>query len=316
MRQEVKAAASLTAAMVIVGSSVPAASIAGSHLPHNVAMELRYLLACLFIVPLCRMREGTLPLPPARDLAVMALQALAGVYGFNLLLLRGLQSTDAASAGIITGTTAAWMAVLSCILFKERPGFLSWSGIGLCVAGVLVVSGGPMDLAGGSLRGDALVLGAVLAESAFLLLRKGMSAPMTALSATTVMSLMGLALFLPGAVWELAASGMPAITPGDWLLLAYYGLVITVAAYLFWFYGVVRLSGAAAGAFTAIMPVSAVLLSALTLGDDITGRHMAGMLCVPAGLALLSLGAGRSGALSGQSSRAPESTDPLSSRSQ
>ena len=71
--------------------------------------------------------------------------------------------------------------------------------------------------------------------------------------------------------------------------MVYFGAVFTVLAYLFWFTGVARVSGAVAGAFTAIMPVTAVVLSCTFLGETFTLSHAAGMALVLGAIALTAL---------------------------
>ena len=59
-----------------------------------------------------------------------------------------------------------------------------------------------------------------------------------------------------------------------------YALVPTVGGFLLWYAGAARLTGMQAALTTALLPVSAVLLSALLLGEPVGGLQIAGMACV------------------------------------
>ncbi|MFA5906499.1 MAG: DMT family transporter, partial [Desulfobacula sp.] len=51
-------------------------------------------------------------------------------------------------------------------------------------------------------------------------------------------------------------------------------------AYIFWFQGVSRVSGSTAGVFTAVMPVSAVVLSCFFLKENFTLYHAVGGMLI------------------------------------
>uniref|UniRef100_B8DL58 EamA domain-containing protein n=1 Tax=Nitratidesulfovibrio vulgaris (strain DSM 19637 / Miyazaki F) TaxID=883 RepID=B8DL58_NITV9 len=280
--------------MVIVGSSVAAARFVSLTLPSHLVQELRFLVAACIAVPLLYRREGGLPRLPARDWGVLFLQAAAGSLLFNVLLLAGVARLDAAAAGVVTSTTPAVMALASLVLLRERPGPRTLAGIACCVAGVLVLRLAPVPGAAG---GDAalsltasgadgvgllLVLGAVCCETLFLLLGRTLRTPVSPLAASTACTLFGAVQFLPLALPQ--AHRVAELDVTGWLLVGYYGAVITVAAYIFWFRGVARVSAGTAGAFTSVLPVSALAFSALLLGEPVGWAHLAGVACVLCGI--------------------------------
>jgi len=54
-----------------------------------------------------------------------------------------------------------------------------------------------------------------------------------------------------------------------------------------WFAGMRRVRASTAAAFMAVMPVSALVLSYLLLGEGFRWAHVGGMACVLAGLAVV-----------------------------
>ncbi len=62
---------------------------------------------------------------------------------------------------------------------------------------------------------------------------------------------------------------------------------------MLWYAGLQKVSGTEASVFTALAPVSALLLAAAVLGETITANQMIGMACVL--IAVLSLGLRRAG---------------------
>ncbi|MUM77177.1 EamA family transporter [Pseudodesulfovibrio sp. F-1] len=280
--------------MILVGSSVVAGKIMVEELPVQFASALRFALALVILLPLLRMREGGLPRLSRRSWLILAVQGLCGSFLFTVCLLHGLALTAPSSAGVITATTPACMGLIAWLGMGERPTRRAGLGILLSVAGLLAVNAAS-DPGTGSMPfvGNMLVLGAVCFESFFLLLRKGVTEPLTPLAAATAVSLFGLVWFLPGAAWDLiftipASGGFGAVSVVGWVSVAYYGVFVTVLAYLFWFAGVTRVSAATAGVFTSVMPVSALILSAAILGESVGLSRIVGCACVLAGLVLIS----------------------------
>ena len=93
-------------------------------------------------------------------------------------------------------------------------------------------------------------------------------------------------MFLPGALIQAGGAGL-RISWSDWLAVGYYGIVVTVLAFLLWARGVARVPAGTAAAFTGLIPVSALALSALALGEAVTGGHLVAAALVVAGIVAL-----------------------------
>jgi len=282
----------LSLAMVLVGSSVVAGKVMVAELPVHLASALRFALALAVLLPLLRIREGGLPRISRRSWLLMGAQSLCGSFLFTVFLLYGLERTGPSAAGVITATTPACMGIIAWLFLGDRPTRRTGAGILLSVLGVASVnlagvSGG--GVAGSDpLTGNLMVLAAVAFESLFLLLRKTVAEPLSPLAVSTIISLYGLLWFLPGGIVEAANTDLSAVSLTGWLTVGYYGLFVTVLAYLFWFAGIVRVAASTAGVFTAVMPVAALALSALVLGEPVGWPQLAGCGLVLCGILLLS----------------------------
>jgi drug/metabolite transporter (DMT)-like permease len=166
------------------------------------------------------------------------------------------------------------------------------SAVGLATVGVLAVAW--TGRAPGSLIGVAMILGAVICESVFILLNKRMVQPLAPLPQTMMMTALGFVLAVPLALFEPApiVPSLSALGP-----LLWYALVPTVGGFLLWYAGAARVTGGEAAAVTAVAPITAVALSALWLGETIRIGQVSGMAAVVLAIMLL--------ALSGQKKRKP-----------
>jgi len=215
---------------------------------------------------------------------------------FTLFLLWGLRLTSALDAGLITSTTPAAMAIMALLILGERLRTRSALGVALAVSAMAVVNllGGDQAAAlgqgGQRWLGNLLVACAVLGEAVFLLVRKRLSPGIPNLTVAAALCILGLLMSLPLGLIEALDFDFRAVSLGGWASIAYFGLLFTVLAYFLWFRGVSQVSGGTAGVFTAVMPVSALGLSHLFLGETLTWPHLVAGLMVIAAIVLISLG--------------------------
>ncbi len=275
----------LAASMAIVGGSVVAGKVVADGLPLHLASAVRMALAAGALLPLTWKADGGLRLPSKRDLTALGLCAFTGVFLFNLFLLWGLRLTGAAEAGVITATTPAVLAVVALIMLGERPGKAGWLAIALSAAGLLVLQGRP-DGFSGSLAGTVLVLAAVVCEALFTVYGQRVSGSLSPLATSFWVNALALAMFVPGAAIEAVGFDWTAVTLGGWLAILYGGLGASALAYVLWYAGLARLGAAKAAPHTAMMPLAALALSALLLGEEVGLRHLVGMALVGAALAV------------------------------
>jgi drug/metabolite transporter (DMT)-like permease len=291
MKPIIRAYFDLGAAMAIVGSSVVFGKTIVAAFPVFLASGLRFAIAGLLMAPIVFKTSKDWRILTKKDWCILVLMALTGQVIFTVLLLLGLKRTSAVEAGIITSLTPAAMAAVSWMLLREKLNPRTILGIALAVLGVLAVNGllvpsGPAAPTN-HLWGNLLVLGAVMGEAFFLLLRKTIPPSISSLTLSGLLSMLGFIMFLPLALWQAVGFDFSKPDLWDWGAIAYFGAVFTVVAYILWFRGVAQVKGTTAGAFSAVMPVSAVILSTLFLGETFTWTHALGILLVLGSIGLL-----------------------------
>jgi drug/metabolite transporter (DMT)-like permease len=294
LSQRLKGMALCALAMVTVGSTVVASKVIAGGLPPFTATALRFAMALPVFLVLLRLTRTPWPQPGRRDLALLLCQAGLGSVGYTVLLILGVRWAPAASAGVVAGTLPAVAALVAVVALRERPGRFLVGSIVLATAGVLAIS---WPAAGSAAAGDSkapaalignlLVLGAVVCEAMFILLNKRLRVPVRPLALSTLMTAFGLLLSLVPALFERAwEHPLPAEALAG---VAYYALVPTVLGFVLWFAGSSRLRGAEAALFTAVLPVSALALAALWLGESISLAQIGGAACVLGAVGLASL---------------------------
>ncbi|HYE48514.1 MAG TPA: DMT family transporter [Azospirillaceae bacterium] len=277
----------LTLAMAIVGSTVVASKLIAAGLPPFTATALRFAVAFPLFLALMKLTGAAWQRPDRRDRVLLLVQAGAGSVGYTTLLITGLSLGTAADAGVVIGTLPVVSAAIAVLVLGERPDRRFLLALVLAAGGVLAIT-----LRGGAegpraWLGTVLVLGAVLCEGLFILLNKRLRTDVPPLALSTLMTGLGLAVALGPALLERPWRLDP--DPAALGAVLYYALVPTVGGFLLWYAGSARVSGAEASLFTALAPVTALLLAAAVLGEPVGAGQAVGICCVLAAVLILAV---------------------------
>jgi drug/metabolite transporter (DMT)-like permease len=265
------------------------AKVLVSILPVFVLATLRLGLAAMVLGPLLLVRERGLPRLSARERRLLVLQAFAGIFAFNTLLLWGLRLTSATAGAIVTSTTPAVAAALGVLVLGESWTRVQAAGIGLTVLGLaaLGASGVAPDGRGAApLVGNLLVFGAVVGEAVYVVCGRALAPRLSPLAVATGLTVLGFVMFLPLGLAELPEAPLAELSVGQWAAVAYYSVAVTVVAFWLWARGIARVPASTAGLFTGFMPLTAVTLSVLVLGEPVRWGYLAGGVGVVAGVVL------------------------------
>ena len=265
-------------ALALVGSLVAASDLVEGY-PLAAGQAVRYTLAGLALLTIARWR---LPRLRPRELAGLVALSATGLVLFNLFVVEGVRETDPATVGVIVGCVPVVLAFAGPLL-ERRP--LSWRVV---VAAVVVAAGaaGVQGAGGGiSATGLLLSLGALACEAAFSLLAVPHLARLGPLAVSTYACLFAIPLL---AVWSLVADGASVPLPDaeQAAAIAYLGLGVTTCGFLCWYSAVGLLGVERAGLFSGVLPVSALVVSALLGVAEITPERLAAVAVVAGGVTL------------------------------
>jgi drug/metabolite transporter (DMT)-like permease len=279
----------VTAALVWGGSIVAQKFSLGSFSAVEVSV-LRGTGALAILIPLWWWQEGGTVKFSARDVWLFFLLGL-GVLGNHLLTLFGLRYIGAAAAGVIIGASPVITALLSSLLIRDVPFSAVWAGCALSFAGVALVSGGGGDAAveGNPWLGGILV---VLGLVSWALYTIGGRRTMERFSPLTVnWTTLGLSILLQiPLLWtdqKMVLAGAASVPVSGWVALLYLIVFATALGQQAWLYGVQGVGPSRAGVFVNLIPVSALVFSALILGEHIGLKEVAGIVLIFAGVWLV-----------------------------
>ena len=292
MRRPSDAAAysALTVAAFVWGGSIVGQKVALDAFSAVETSVLRGIGALAILIPLWWWQEGLRAKFAPRDMLVLAALGM-GVLGNHLLTLLGLRYIGAAAAGVIIGASPAITAFLSALLIRDVPFTTVAGGCLLSFAGVALVSGYGGEGAGGSNPwiGGVLVLLGLVSWSLYTIGGRRIMERFSPLTVNWTTLLISLVVQLPllATDHKFLVNGASTVPVSGWMAMVYLIVFATALGQQAWLYGVKGIGPSRAGVFVNLIPVSALSLSAVVLGEPIGGKEIAGIVLILAGVWLV-----------------------------
>ena len=272
--------------MILFGSATPLSKLVTQHFPVFIAGGLRVLLAFLVLLPFIKISD--LKNYHNRDRWLLLSIALFGVLGFTASMLYGMKLVSGVTGSIVMSTTPAVTATLSVLFFKDEITWKKVAALALAIAGVLILQLNAHETGGNHpWPGVLLIFAAVCCEAGYTLMGKALTKNFPPEEISGLSALIAAVLFVPFATWQGSELHFEKISFSNWLALATYGLVTMGLGSVLWYKGITRVDGTVAASFMGVMPVSALLLSYLLLGEPFRWVHLAGFALVFSGVLLM-----------------------------
>lgn len=185
--------------------------------------------------------------------------------------------------------------LLSVLLLKERVSRLQLLGIGLSIAGLLLVTGSSLNREGlAPPVGNLLVFGSVVAWAAYTFQGKKLVSTFPWLVVTTASISAGILWLLPLAISELWLQGMPHLHGDGLVQLLYLGGASSALGYGLWNYGLRFLDASQAAPYINLIPVVGLILSIIVLNEPPSLIQVGGGALTLCGVWLSNMGQGHS----------------------
>ena len=281
--------AKMTLAALFWGGTYITGKIVATQMNAPEAALWRFLIAVVALLALNALQHQRLPRLTAPQWAAVACLGLAGVTLYNLFFMYGLQSVQASRASLVIALCPAATMFGAVLFMGDRLTAGKLAGTALALVGVAIEmsNGNPRTLLEQGIgRGELALFGCVILWAFYTLLSKRALSNLTPLAATTYAAIAGTAMLVIVALarGELA---IPHVSTGAWLSLAYMGIFGTAMAFTWYLEGVGALGPARAAIFVNLVPVAAITLGVVLLGERLTVPIVVGACLVVAGIWLI-----------------------------
>lgn len=201
------------------------------------------------------------------------------------LIFTGQTVLGAGVASVLNATTPFWTIIIANAFTRDEKA--SWNK----VAGVLLGIGGTAIMIGPGLIAGlggpawakfALIGAAISYAIALIVARRFRGMPSTLVATGQVST--STVIMIPVALLANGTSGMVDLSALAWLSVLALALLSTSLGYLLYFTIIARAGATNASLVTLIVPMSAILLSAIFLGERLHLFEVAGMALIAGGL--------------------------------
>jgi drug/metabolite transporter (DMT)-like permease len=283
----------LLLATLVWGSVHPTVKFALTELTSVQLALLRPMCACLILVALALVTGRSERVVGALRAAPGTLVAL-GLLGFALsggLTALALGYLPAGVTSLITNSSPLMVVFGGLVLARQHVGQLPIIGTATGFGGLALLTFSDFQLSGdarATLTGTILALGSAAAWAVYTALarRLGGADPLATTAVTSAFGTLAVAaIAVPSQDWtRLAQVSVPVLAATVWS-----GAIATGCTYAAWSFALRRLPAVAVAPFGYIIPVSAVAISHVWLGEPLTGSVLIGGALVLAGVALTQL---------------------------
>ncbi len=268
---------------------------AGTYLAGKRAMEelspattilWRFLLSGTVFVFILLLTPGP-KLPPRSEWRrTLWLGLLAGPVN-QMLFFTGLARTPAAHGALLYAMTPLGVYVTSLLRGQERPSGRAAAGIVTAFTGVVVLLlGRGLASARGSVVGDLLILGAVVAWVLYTTEGRPFAASYGPIRATAWSMVAATLLMLPLAPFALKPGEVLGASLGAQGSVVYVAMLTSVVAYLLWYYALSKVPASKVAIFSNLQPVATALAAWGLMGEAPHWELAVGGVLVIAGVRL------------------------------
>jgi drug/metabolite transporter (DMT)-like permease len=279
----------LTLMALLWGGTFIGGRIASPEMSAVTAALWRYGLAIVALLIVAYALEGGLARPTPRQWLGVVLLGFTGVFAFNLCFMYALAHMPASRASLIMALNPAVTLAGAALFLHERLTRNKILGIALALVGVAVVlgRGNPMHLVGGGIGiAEIVMFGCPVFWAANTLIARRMLPTMSPIAATTWSAIVG------GVMLAVVAAFTGALMADGaswraWAAIAFVAIFGTALAFVLFYDGVRHIGAARTSVFINLVPVFAVALGVLLLGEPLELSMLTGGALVIGGIFLL-----------------------------
>lgn len=225
-----------------------------------------------------------------RDRIDLVWLGIVGHCMYQLFFVGGVARTSVSNGALIIGATPVAIATVSALLGREKIGALHWIGAAVSVTGIYVVVGRGASFGGATVTGDLLVMISVACWTMYTLGGGHLIKRHSPLYVTGMSMAIGAVPYALLALPQIVRMDWAAVSAWTWTALVLSALLALCLSYLIWYMAVQRIGPARTSTFSNLVPIVAIAVAAVWLGEPLTAAKLTGAGLVLTGVFLTRLG--------------------------
>ena len=254
--------------------------------PATIAF-FRFFGAAILLFPLMWVKERNRQKPTLKDYGLFAVLGLTGIAIYNICFFLATKHAPVIKSSLFIASNPVLIVLLSGVFLKENITRNNIIGMAIALTGVvfIITDGHLLSLFQlGFAPIDFVLMGAVVSWALYSVVGKIVLKKYSSVESTTYAVAFGTLFLLPFALVETSWQDVQQATSTTWFAIAHMSILVTVVSFVMYYNGIKEVGAAKASIFINVMPVSAVIMATIFLGEIFTWAHAVGAVFVLSGV--------------------------------
>ncbi len=255
------------------GSAFIAGKVAVKDFEPATVAFLRFLGASILLFPIMWLIEKNRKKPTLKDYGLFAVIGLTGIAVYNICFFIATKHAPVIKSSLFIASNPVLIVLLSGLFLKETITKNHMIGMVIALTGVtfIITDGHLLSLFQyGFETIDFVLLGAVISWALYSVVGKVVLKKFSAVESTTYAVAFGTIFLFPFAYMETSWQDVLNANFSTWIAISHMSIFVTVVSFIMYYYGIKEVGAAKASIFINVMPVSAVLMATIFLGETFT----------------------------------------------
>ncbi|YCA13414.1 DMT family transporter [Bacillus sp. AK128] len=277
----------LTIATATWGSAFIAGKFAVQSFEPATVAFLRFLGAAILLFPIMWVMDKKRIKPTIKDYGLFAILGLTGIALYNIFFFLASKHAPVIKSSIFIASNPVLIVILSGLFLKEKISKNNIIGMIVALTGVafIVTEGHFLSLIRlGFEPIDFILVGAVISWALYSVIGKIVLKKFSSIVSTTYAVAFGTVMLFPFAFIETSWQDIQLASFDAWIAIIHMSVFVTVISFVMYYNGIKEVGAAKASIFINVMPLSAVIMATLFLGETFTWAHGIGAAFVLTGV--------------------------------
>lgn len=220
---------------------------------------------------------------------MFTLLGLTGIFLYNLCFFFATKHAPIIKSSLVIAANSPLIAIASGIFLKEKITVKNTVGMVSAMIGALyIITDGKISILFtlGFERIDLVLLTACFSWVVYTVLGRSVMKKFSPLTTTTYATGFGTLMLLPFALLNTTKEQIANSGWDVWVSVIYVAVIVSVISFIWWYKGIQKIGAAKASVYINVMPLSATVMAALFLGEQLTIFHGIGAVLIFGGVYL------------------------------
>ncbi|WP_096154505.1 MULTISPECIES: DMT family transporter [Bacillus] len=277
----------LTLSTAIWGSAFIAGKYAVQSFEPATVAFLRFFGAAILLFPIMWIMEKKRNKPTLKDYGLFAILGLTGIAIYNICFFLASKHAPVIKSSLFIASNPVLIILFSALFLREKITKNNIVGMIVALTGVaFIITEGHLEkiVQLGFEPIDFILAGAVLSWALYSVIGKVVLKKYSAIVSTTYAVAFGTLFLFPFAIIETSWLDVQLATMDAWVAIGHMSVFVTVVSFIMYYQGIKEVGAAKSSIFINVMPVSAVIMATIFLGEKLITAHVIGALFVISGV--------------------------------